>query len=552
MILPSLSTLVTVTVIYGVLLALLRRPITAGALVVYVLGFALLSSFMKQAYLGSAMTLADMHFFFLRPLENFYILVNYPVLGFTALGVLGLVVLIGYLGVRFEHPLHFETRPVAAWWRIGTASTALTLGIGSILLSQQVLHARANDGDAYAAFLSMYEQQHPQGLVNRLNIFFNNRSFEASMPAEREQQRFSAPQESIATGQASASDVSHPDMVLVLEESTFDPTLIASCPKAECDNAMLHPLPAAARTQQGPLLVHTTGGGTWLAEFAVLTGFDWRIFGRGGAYAPVSLAPRLHMSLPLRLRSLGYRTIAIYPTKGNFLSATTAYGYYGFDEFYDADDLKLPGEWGDIPDAMVFEKIDEIAKRTGESRPLFVFALTIRNHGPHGNKPAQIPSKFAKIVDRTSVPIADYLARMRDSSNDYVKFAARWLRSPRPSVAAWFGDHQPEAAWDFTEHPALLREARATNVTATQLQYLTYYQLSANFGEREQSTARDALDLAYLNAALLSFAGLPPDAAAEAARQVKNECNGLLIDCAKRDLVNDYLSFRIHQLGEIK
>src|SRR5262249_7865365 len=149
-----------------------------------------------------------------------------------------------------------------------------------------------------------------------------NRSFEPTLPAPREQTRFVVTESSanVAGGPESATQV-RPDIFLILEESTFDPTLITKCLPAFCDNAILHPQRAATRTQQGPLLVHTTGGGTWLAEFAVMSGLDWRLFGRGGAFAPVSLAPRLHNALAQYLRTLGYHTVAVYPTAGNFLSA---------------------------------------------------------------------------------------------------------------------------------------------------------------------------------------------------------------------------------------
>jgi hypothetical protein len=548
MIYPSLSTIVAVAICYGLLLALLRRPLTAGLLTLYVLGFALLSSFMKQEYLGSAMTLADMHFFLLRPVENFHLFVHYPVLGFTLFGVFAGVVLVCFAGLRWERPIHLLMRPrVGGWVRAATAVAAIALGVGASLIASQQSEARANDGDAYAAFQTMYEQLHPGGWVGRLNVFFNNRSFEATIPAEREQTRF------VDANSGGAGSEIRPDILLVLEESTFDPLLISACPKVECDNGMLHPLAAATRTQQGPLLVHTTGGGTWLAEFAIMSGFDWRVFGRGGAYAPVSLAPRLQLSLPMRLHELGYRTIAIYPTNGNFLSATTAYRYYGFDEFFDSDELQLPHEWGDISDAMVLGKAMQKARGKGDDRPVFAFVLTIRNHGPHGEKPEKIPTAFQKVIKPTTVYLADYLARMRDSSQDYLQAASQWLASPRPSIIAWFGDHQPEAAWDFTEHPEMLNAQRtASNVAGIQLQYLTYYQFSANYGEREQTLARDALDIAYLNAELLTFAGLPPDASARSAQQIAKACNGLLIDCAERSLVNDYLSFRIHQLGAVK
>ena len=550
MVFPSLSTVVTAFVVCGFLIALLRRPWTAAGIYLYLLCFALLGSFVKQAYLGVALTLADVYFFLLRPIENFHLFINYPLLGMSLIGVCLGFALCLIVGLRFERPMQsMGSSRSGVWVRITTGLAALVLGIGAVFTASEQSRAQVNDGDAYAAFLAMYEMQHVGGVVNRLNVFFNNRSVEAALPTLSEQTRFAVP--NLPTTVTTVGD--RPDILLVLEESTFDATLIRSCLPADCDNAMLHPLPSAKRTQQGPLLVHTTGGGTWLAEFAIMTGYDWRIFGRGGAYAPVSLAPRMHASLPMHLRALGYRTVAIYPTDGNFLSAQSAYDYYGFDEFYAARDLQLPDDWQATYDRVVFNKALQKAQRADDARPLFVFILTIRNHGPHGDGKVLVAPPFRDAAKRNGVAFADYLARMRDSSTDFTQLATVWLKSERPRVIAWFGDHQPEVAWEFTEHPELLYLDRtARNTSGKQLQYLTQYQLSANFGERTQTVAQDALDIAYLGAQLLSFAGLPQDAATTAAREVADKCNGLLIDCTDRELVNDYLRYRINDLQEIR
>jgi len=300
------------------------------------------------------------------------------------------------------------------------------------------------------------------------------------------------------------------------------------------------------------LMVHSTGGGTWLSEFAFMSGFDWRLFGRGGAYAPVSIAPRLMEALPAHLRKLGYRTIAVCPTGGNFLSAQTAYKYYGFDEFYSADDLKLETDWTELYDHTMFDHALKIAQQD-DSRPLFLFVLTIRNHGPHGEGAIELSEEFQKAQKKHGVYLADYLSRMRDSSNDFTALAQQWLGSPRPRVIGWFGDHQPEAAWDVTQHHELLnREHVATNVTEEQIEYLTQYQISANFGQHGQLVARDAMDISYLGSQLIAFAGLPPTAGEYAAREVAIKCNGRLLGCADHELINDYLSYRIHELREIQ
>jgi hypothetical protein len=71
---------------YGMLFAMVRRPWTAAAMLFYCLCFVLLLSFVKQAYLGAAMSMADLYFFLLRPVENFHLFINYPLLGMSLVG----------------------------------------------------------------------------------------------------------------------------------------------------------------------------------------------------------------------------------------------------------------------------------------------------------------------------------------------------------------------------------------------------------------------------------------------------------------------------------
>jgi hypothetical protein len=130
---------------------------------------------------------------------------------------------------------------------------------------------------------------------------------------------------------------------------------------------------------------------------------------------------------------------------------------------------------------------------------------------------------------------ADYLGRMQDSSKDYVEFAERWLKSPRPRVIGWFGDHEPEPAWQFMAD-----------------KYVTRYQLSSNRSALVGDAPEHTLDVSFLGDRILAFAGLPLDDAAQAALAVSKNCNGRLFDCADRELVQDYLSFRIHNLRAIE
>lgn len=543
---PSGSTIVAACVIFGLLMAVTRRFFTASIVSILLLGLVVLSSVVKHHLLGLALTLADLQFFLASPAENFKIFLNYPLLG-TALGVslLGLAS-IAFLGWRLEKPFRFFVGGTQGrLLRVFTAAAPVSVAMLSSFISSTSHAERANDGDAYSAFFALGEMQHPNGWMGRLNVFFNNRELAASLPAARKQITFSSATLPVEDGD---HPVTRPDILIVLEESTFDPQLSRRCDVRECDVAMMHPLPAAARSVESPLFVHTTGGGTWLAEFAFLSGFDWRIFGRAGAFAPISLAPRLQLSLPQYLHSLGYRTIALSPIDADFMSATSAYLHYGFDEYYAGEDLHVSSDWHEVHDHIVFDKALALARAKHDDRPLFIFALTIRNHGPHGDSAARIPSSYLHIKQSTNAELADYLARLNDSSHEYLDAARQWLTSPRPRVIGWFGDHQPEMAWDLLAAKDIDSTHFASNASQQQVKYLTRYQLSANYGSKEKTVRTQAMDIAYLSAQLLAFAELPLDAGSLATQTVSADCNGMLLDCKDQSLVNDYLSYRIHDL----
>jgi phosphoglycerol transferase MdoB-like AlkP superfamily enzyme len=299
--------------------------------------------------------------------------------------------------------------------------------------------------------------------------------------------------------------------------------------------------------------VHTTGGGTWLSEFAFLSGFDWRTFGRGGAFAPVSLAPRLQHSLPRLLRSLGYRTVVVSAVGADFLRARQAYAQYGFEEFYASQDLGFSSDWLQVTDAQVFDTALATVARSEDPRPLFLFILTIRNHGPHGETDRGIPATLKREEEAYGWPLADYLGRLAESARAFDALRERWLATPRPRVIGWFGDHQPELTRDFLDAESeLSRTHSARNVGPAQRRYLTYYQLAANFGPGGAHASDTALDIPFLPTELLRFAGLPLDADNSAAAQVQSNCGGLLVGCPDHGLVDDYLSYRIHELQAVR
>ncbi|HEY2624021.1 MAG TPA: sulfatase-like hydrolase/transferase [Dyella sp.] len=338
-----------------------------------------------------------------------------------------------------------------------------------------------------------------------------------------------------STSPRSAAD--YPDIVQVLEESTFNPSNFTQCNIPECRVQLFKP---DARTRAtGPMRVHTFGGGTWVSEFATLTGMPQDIFGPGGMYAPYVLAPHVRDSLPMQLQRLGYLTIAIYPTNGAFLNGRNAYTAYGFDQFYDAGQLGLP-EWEET-DAQMFaaaKRIYDKVKKPGQ--PVFVMILTLAQHGPHDSDPlSSLPAPFNKGVlkglpTRESLNFNTYLSNLHNSDVAMRGLEHDFLDRAQSTVIVHFGDHQPSFS-------GLIREMPRTWPTALgqYKDYLTYYMIKSNF-QGAPLPHYPMLDIALLPSMVLQAADVPTDPYFSAAISLRARCNGLYTDCAQPELVKSY------------
>jgi phosphoglycerol transferase MdoB-like AlkP superfamily enzyme len=344
---------------------------------------------------------------------------------------------------------------------------------------------------------------------------------------------------------------SHPDIVSVLEESTFDPSMLAVCTLPLCKHRMFQP---DGRTRaHGTLTVHVWGGGTWTSEFALLTGLDHQIFGDAGLYAPYNLAPRVIHTLPNVLHDAGYRTIAIYPMSGDFINARNAYKFYGFDKFYDGQDYGLSWESSDNDLMQVFDRIYADEKKTLGDKPLFIMMLTLRQHGPHNtpykeqqapyDKPL-FPGKWQpKDLDEwMNLNLANYLYRLDGSDAAMTHLEKTLLDGDRPTLLFHFGDHQPSFDGAMRELQKIVPKA------VSDPNFVTYYMLKSNF-----KPARDynypVFDLSFGGALILDVAGIRKDDFFAANALMRDRCHGFYLNCPDKPVLDSYQNFIFHDIG---
>lgn len=346
-----------------------------------------------------------------------------------------------------------------------------------------------------------------------------------------------------------------PDVVAILEESTFDPHMLDVCTIPQCDLAMFNVGPDTRAAS--PLTVHTFGGGTWTSEFALETGLDDELFGNAGLYAPYSLSPRVEYSLARNFKAAGYRVIAVYSHTGEFLNARNAYANYGFDKFYDGTDNGLG--WHST-DAELFDVFKQIyAEETSEhpDQPLFIFTLTLHQHGPHMIPLEQLPAPFDKPLFKgkfkpaeldvwLNLNLGNYLQRAALSSEMIESMRELLWGSGRPTVMMHFGDHQPSFDGAIHAIPKTVPKAAGLNENR-----VTYYRLLSSF-PMPWMNSYDVLDITYLGSMLLDAAGVPKDSFYQANSLLRDRCEGRYLTCKDRNLLDSYHDYIFNTLKDVR
>jgi phosphoglycerol transferase MdoB-like AlkP superfamily enzyme len=252
------------------------------------------------------------------------------------------------------------------------------------------------------------------------------------------------------------------------------------------------------------------------------------------------------------LKAAGYRAIAIYPMNGEFINARNAYGFYGFDKFYDGQDYGLSWESPDSDLVQVFDRIYTEEKAKIGKQPLFVMMLTLRQHGPHMtpleklpppyNRPL-FPGKFPPkgLDDWLNINLGNYLQRLEGSDAAITHIEKTLLDGPRPALLFHFGDHQP--SFDG----AIRSLEKKAPETVNDPNFITYFMLKANY-KPAHTYKYDAMDLSFAGSLILDIAGVKKDEAFQANALMRERCKGYYLDCANRPMVDSYHNRLFHEL----
>ena len=236
-----------------------------------------------------------------------------------------------------------------------------------------------------------------------------------------------------------------PDIIVVMSESFWDPTLLPST------TITPDPLTNVRAVRSGSMFSPEFGGMTANVEFEALTGFS-------NAFLPYGSIPYQQYvrgpvpSLANFFRSQGYETTAIHPFEGWFWNREHVYREFGFDRFLSVENLPPMKSRG--PLVSDESLTDEIIKRSDKTeRPFFTFAVSLQNHGPYEpNRYYDAKTEVDSVAGYlTRQSIRSYAEGIADADRGLKKLIDWASTRKRHTVIVFFGDHLPPLNQGYTE-----------------------------------------------------------------------------------------------------
>jgi hypothetical protein len=246
---------------------------------------------------------------------------------------------------------------------------------------------------------------------------------------------------SVGGGSGAAAPV-----VVVQCESFFDPRRLHPGVPADFIPAFAEGCRTSA--QWGRLTVPGWGANTMRAEFAVMTGLPEEAVGydRFNPYFAFARAPLA--SLARRMRAEGYRTICLHPFDRTFYRRDHVMPYLGFDVFLGEEAFagaKRSGHY--VSDPEVARVALDIVREEGPA--VFLFAITMDNHGPWETGPHDGPVSVAALpATAESASLAKFLSGVR-RGDEMLSMITQSMSAAGAGLCAFYGDHLPSLPATF-------------------------------------------------------------------------------------------------------
>lgn len=293
-----------------------------------------------------------------------------------------------------------------------------------------------------------------------------------------------------------------PNIIYIMNESLQDFSMCGDLITNIDPLEYIHSLQEAQEVSWGRCYVSIFGAGTSNSEFEALTGHTMAYFPSGSNVYQQYMTSTTY-SLPYYLKSLGYSTTAIHPCPATNWNRLKTYESMGFDAFLSIDDFEDPLIYRYISDQSCYEKIIETYEAKKDDGPVFIFNVTMQNHGSYS-----LRMDFPEDVNvlNGDYPKADqYLSSINLSDEAFAMLIDYFSNVEEPTMIVMFGDHQPSLESEFyNQHLGMV--GQSWTLADVQEEYFTPYIVWTNYSD--ETEVKD-ISCNLLSNLVLDTAGIP-------------------------------------------
>lgn len=306
----------------------------------------------------------------------------------------------------------------------------------------------------------------------------------------------------------SAAAADYPNIIVIMDEAFSDLSVWGEFETSE------EVMPFFKSLQQeavgGELYVSVKGGNTANTEFEFLTGNTM-------AFLPAGSIPYQQYikddmpSLASYLKTLGYKTKAIHPYYASGWDRDFVYEKFGFDEFLSIEAFDNPHRMrGYVSDRAAFDKIIEQYEIKGDGSRVFLFEVTMQNHGGYSKASPDFESYLTlpeETTKTTSVLATEkYLTLMNETDRALQDLILYFEEQEEPVIIVMFGDHQPS---DYITNviQRICEVQSEDTIDFMQQGYRVPFMIWSNYGLEQEYY--DGISVNYLAGILLENANVP-------------------------------------------
>lgn len=253
----------------------------------------------------------------------------------------------------------------------------------------------------------------------------------------------------------SGKDFQNPDIIVVLSEAYWDPTVLNGVTYSE--DPLKNYRRIAAEHPSGKMVSCTFGGGTVRPEFEILTGMTTNMLPSGNMPYQQYVFKDI-FSYPRLFKNLGYETLGVHTYQKTFYERDRAYPLLGIDQFIGENDTNAELHWNSGPYITDETIAEEVIYQLNQPREnsLFLQVITMENHSMYLDKydPSDWDIKVSsdRLSDNELNALHNYCKGVSDSDAALGEIYDYVMNREKPTVVLWYGDHLPTLGDSFSPY----------------------------------------------------------------------------------------------------